>query len=69
MANEVYGILNSNAHHVSGETYQTVAHDEESFLRDVIAPIYGVLFKVKIVFKVSYYSTLAISITVIYLEI
>ncbi|KAL6144211.1 hypothetical protein ACLB2K_054906 [Fragaria x ananassa] len=45
MANEVYGILNSNAHHVSGETYQTVAHDEESFLRDVIAPIYGVLFK------------------------
>ncbi|KAL6137186.1 hypothetical protein ACLB2K_062480 [Fragaria x ananassa] len=45
MANEVYGILNSNAHHVSGETYQTVARDEESFLRDVIAPIYGVLFK------------------------
>ncbi|KAL6140432.1 hypothetical protein ACLB2K_058731 [Fragaria x ananassa] len=45
MANEVYGILNSNAHHVSGETYQTVAHDEEYFLNHVIAPIYDVLFK------------------------
>ncbi|KAL6134958.1 hypothetical protein ACLB2K_067186 [Fragaria x ananassa] len=45
MANEVYGILNSNAHHVSGETYQTVARDEEYFLNYVIAPIYGVLFK------------------------
>lgn len=45
MANEVYGILYSNAHPVSGETYQTIARDEESFLREVITPIYQVLYK------------------------
>ncbi|XP_050383737.1 callose synthase 7 [Argentina anserina] len=45
MANEVYGILNSNVHHVSGETYQTAARDEESFLNDVITPIYQVVYK------------------------
>ncbi|CAB4304391.1 unnamed protein product [Prunus armeniaca] len=45
MANEVYGILYSNVHPVSGETYQTTARDEESFLRDVVTPIYQVLYK------------------------
>ncbi|KAK8672717.1 hypothetical protein V6N13_111081 [Hibiscus sabdariffa] len=43
MANEVYGILFSNAHPVSGDTYQTAAPDDESFLRNVITPIYNVL--------------------------
>nr|XP_011470731.1 PREDICTED: putative callose synthase 6 isoform X2 [Fragaria vesca subsp. vesca] len=30
---------------IIGETHQTVARDEESFLREVISPIYGVLFE------------------------
>lgn len=55
MANEVYGILYSNVHPVSGETYQTTARDEESFLRDVVTPIYQVLYKVKMVFYCLYY--------------
>jgi len=46
MAHEVYGILYSNVHPVSGATYQSAARDEESFLRDVITPIYQVLLKV-----------------------
>lgn len=41
MANEVYGILYSNAGHVVGETYE--ARHEEYFLRNVITPIYNVL--------------------------
>lgn len=69
MANEVYGILYSNAHPVSGETYQTIARDEESFLREVITPIYQVLYKVNIVFYFPYHLTQAISITVLYLKI
>ncbi|XP_022774628.1 putative callose synthase 6 isoform X2 [Durio zibethinus] len=44
MANEVYGVLFGNVYRVSGETYQTVP-DDESFLRDVISPIYAVLLK------------------------
>lgn len=46
MANEVYGTLFSNTHPVSGDTYQTVAPDEEAFLRTVIVPIFQVLRKV-----------------------
>jgi callose synthase len=46
MAHEVYGILYSNVHPVSGATYQSAARDEESFLREVITPIYQVLLKV-----------------------
>ena len=46
MANEVYGILFSNIHPVSGATYQSAARDEESFLTEVISPIYQVLLKV-----------------------
>lgn len=46
MADVVYGILYSNVHPVSGETYQGMAPDDESFLRDVISPIYQVLLKV-----------------------
>ncbi|KAJ7960658.1 Callose synthase-like protein [Quillaja saponaria] len=45
MANEVYGILYSNVHPVSGDAYQTAALDEEHFLREVISPIYHVLAK------------------------
>ncbi|KAL1173629.1 hypothetical protein V6Z11_A05G424900 [Gossypium hirsutum] len=43
MANEVYGILFSNARPVSGETYQNAPPDDEAFLRNVITPIYKVL--------------------------
>uniref|UniRef100_A0A5B7C4U4 1,3-beta-glucan synthase n=1 Tax=Davidia involucrata TaxID=16924 RepID=A0A5B7C4U4_DAVIN len=43
MANEIHGILFSNVHHVSGGTYQTAPHGEESFLRDVVTPIYEVM--------------------------
>jgi hypothetical protein len=46
MAHEVYGILFSNVHPVSGETYETAAPDDEAFLRTVITPIYQVLRKV-----------------------
>ncbi|KAI4385085.1 hypothetical protein MLD38_003147 [Melastoma candidum] len=45
MADVVYGILYGNVHPVSGETYQEMAPDDESFLRDVITPIYEVLRK------------------------
>ncbi|KAM1010652.1 callose synthase 7-like isoform X1 [Malus sylvestris] len=45
MAKEVYGILSSNAHPPTGEIYETTARDEESFLRDVVTPIYQVLYK------------------------
>ncbi|KAL5582571.1 hypothetical protein UlMin_015013 [Ulmus minor] len=45
MANEVYGILYSNVHPVSGDTYQDEARDQEYFLRHVITPIYEVLLK------------------------
>ncbi|KAM1716874.1 hypothetical protein COP2_025053 [Malus domestica] len=44
MANEMYGILFSNVHPATGETYQAAARDEESFLRDVVTPIYQVLY-------------------------
>ncbi|XP_030515431.1 callose synthase 7 [Rhodamnia argentea] len=43
MADEVFGILYSNVHPVSGDTYQSAAPDDESFLRNVITPIYQVL--------------------------
>ncbi|KAL2496657.1 Callose synthase 7 [Forsythia ovata] len=43
MANELYGTLFGNVQHVSGGTYQTVPHDEEFFLREVVTPIYQVL--------------------------
>ncbi|OMO74635.1 Glycosyl transferase, family 48 [Corchorus olitorius] len=43
MANEVYGVLFSNVHPVSGDTYQSAVPDDESFLRNVITPIYQVL--------------------------
>ncbi|XVE86251.1 hypothetical protein DITRI_Ditri18aG0020500 [Diplodiscus trichospermus] len=45
MANEVYGVLFSNVRPVSGDAYQTAAPDDESFLRNVITPIYTVLRK------------------------
>ncbi|KAJ6306723.1 hypothetical protein OIU76_001674 [Salix suchowensis] len=46
MAHEVYGILFSNVHPVSGETYETAApENDEVFLKNVITPIYQVLRK------------------------
>ncbi|KAJ1441429.1 Glycosyl transferase, family 48 [Sesbania bispinosa] len=45
MCDDVFGILYSNAHHVSGDAYQIVARDDEYFLREVITPIYEVLMK------------------------
>ncbi|KAF2290622.1 hypothetical protein GH714_014737 [Hevea brasiliensis] len=45
MANEVFGMLYSNVHPVSGETYETAAPDHEVFLRNVITPIYQVVRK------------------------
>lgn len=46
MADVVYGMLYSNVHPVTGDTLQTAAPDEETFLRTVITPIYQVLHKV-----------------------
>uniref|UniRef100_A0A3N7GGL5 1,3-beta-glucan synthase n=1 Tax=Populus trichocarpa TaxID=3694 RepID=A0A3N7GGL5_POPTR len=45
MAHEVYGILYSNGHPASRETYETTTPDDEAFLRNVITPIYQVLRK------------------------
>lgn len=45
MAYMVYGILHSNVHPVTGESYETAAPDDEAFLRNVITPIYQVLRK------------------------
>ncbi|XP_074307762.1 callose synthase 7 isoform X3 [Silene latifolia] len=45
MATEIHGIIFGNAHPITGETYQTARHDDESFLKDVIAPIYEVIRK------------------------
>ncbi|OVA17115.1 Glycosyl transferase [Macleaya cordata] len=45
MANELYGIVFGNVHSVSGEAFQTAYHGEESFLREVITPIYHVMRK------------------------
>lgn len=55
MANEVFGILYSNAHPVTGESYQNEARDEEHFLRTVITPIFEVLHKVILVLYCLYY--------------
>ena len=46
MAHEVYGVLYSNVHPVSGETYEITPPDDEVFLRNVITPIYQVLREV-----------------------
>ncbi|XP_057956025.1 callose synthase 7 isoform X2 [Malania oleifera] len=45
MANEINGILYSNVHPVTGSTYQTGTRGEEYFLREVVTPIYEVLYK------------------------
>ncbi|KAK9676237.1 hypothetical protein RND81_11G063300 [Saponaria officinalis] len=45
MATEIHGILFGNANPITGETYQTARHGDESFLKDVIAPIYDVIRK------------------------
>ncbi|PWA73942.1 glycosyl transferase, family 48 [Artemisia annua] len=45
MANEVHGILFANVESVSGGTYQAEAVGEESFLQDVVSPIYDVMRK------------------------
>ncbi|KAL5706376.1 hypothetical protein ACHQM5_024553 [Ranunculus cassubicifolius] len=45
MAHELHGILFSNVHTVSGRHFQPVHQGEESFLREVVTPIYQVLRK------------------------
>ncbi|KAF3629525.1 Callose synthase 3 [Capsicum annuum] len=45
MAHEMHGILFANVLPVSGGAYQPVSHGEESFLRDVVTPIYEVIRK------------------------
>ncbi|KAK4275573.1 hypothetical protein QN277_018631 [Acacia crassicarpa] len=45
MCSNVYEIILRNVHPVSGEKDKDEAPDEETFLRDVIAPIYDVLAK------------------------
>ncbi|KAK4487157.1 hypothetical protein RD792_006474 [Penstemon davidsonii] len=45
MANDMYGTLFGNVQHVIGGSYQTAAQDDESFLREVVTPIYEVLLK------------------------
>ncbi|XP_059281975.1 callose synthase 7-like [Lycium ferocissimum] len=45
MAHGMYGILFANVRPVSGGAYQPVTHGEESFLQDVVTPIYEVIRK------------------------
>ncbi|KAK9051238.1 hypothetical protein SSX86_027864 [Deinandra increscens subsp. villosa] len=45
MANEIHGILFANVEPVSGATYQAEAVEEESFLQNVVFPIYEVMRK------------------------
>ncbi|KMT02455.1 hypothetical protein BVRB_9g204040 [Beta vulgaris subsp. vulgaris] len=45
MASEIHGILYSNVHPITGDTYQSTRHGDESFLKEVIAPIYDVVRK------------------------
>ncbi|KAI3711097.1 hypothetical protein L2E82_40935 [Cichorium intybus] len=45
MANEIHGILFGNVESVSGAKYQPEAVGEESFLQDVVSPIYEVMRK------------------------
>ncbi|KAL8147544.1 callose synthase 7-like [Apium graveolens] len=45
MSNEINGILFSNVQPVSGGAYQTTMRGEESFLQNVVTPIYEVLLK------------------------
>ncbi|KAI7726587.1 hypothetical protein M8C21_011004, partial [Ambrosia artemisiifolia] len=45
MANEIHGILFANVEPVSGATYQAEAVGEESFLQNVVSPIYEVMHK------------------------
>jgi callose synthase len=46
MSREIYEILDDNLHPVTGASYLAAAVDEESFLKEVITPIYKVLLKV-----------------------
>ena len=46
MANEMHGILFGNVQPVSGGVYRAEALGEESFLQDVVSPIYEVMRKV-----------------------
>lgn len=47
MAHDMYETLFSNVEHVTGATSQSAPKGEESFLRDVVTPIYEVIQKVK----------------------
>ncbi|XP_077252429.1 callose synthase 7-like isoform X2 [Tasmannia lanceolata] len=45
MTDELHGILNSNVHSVTGAHFKQMYHGEESFLTEVITPIYKVMRK------------------------
>ncbi|KAG8386708.1 hypothetical protein BUALT_Bualt03G0177100 [Buddleja alternifolia] len=45
MANDMYGSLFGNVQHVTGDTYQIAPQGDETFLRDVVTPIYEVMLK------------------------
>lgn len=61
MANELNGTLYSNVERISGVTYQTIPHDEEYFLKEVVTPIYNVLYEVTHMFFLPF--TLALHCT------
>lgn len=46
MANELHGIIFGNVHSASGGYFEPACQGEESFLRDVVSPIYQVMRKV-----------------------
>lgn len=46
MANELDGILNSNVQSVTGGYFEPIYQGEESFLQNIVTPIYKVLVKV-----------------------
>ncbi|KAJ0971506.1 hypothetical protein J5N97_019465 [Dioscorea zingiberensis] len=45
MAHELYGIVHGNVHSATGDYYEPAHHGEETFLKDVVTPIYQVMRK------------------------
>ncbi|RWW02527.1 hypothetical protein GW17_00034380 [Ensete ventricosum] len=45
MADELYGTIFGNVHSVSGGVFEPAYKGERSFLRDIVTPIYKVMFK------------------------
>lgn len=51
MANELHAIIFGNVHSASGGFFEPAYQGEESFLRDVVSPIYQVMHKVLILIQ------------------